>query len=51
MTKKLYGWEENGKFVLSLFKRIGGKPMNVYDTQAKAIEEAARRGLQIEWLL
>ncbi|HEY6020478.1 MAG TPA: hypothetical protein VIY48_11415 [Candidatus Paceibacterota bacterium] len=50
MTRKLYGWEENGKFILSLFKRIGGKPQNVYDSQAKAVEEAAQRGMQIEWL-
>lgn len=27
--RKLYGWEENGKFILSLFKRIGGNGLIV----------------------
>lgn len=48
----VYGWEdsEKGKWCLSKFpKATAGKPILWCDTQQKAMQEAQRRGLEIEW--
>lgn len=50
MTKKLYAWEENGKWCLSRFNRQIGKPRNVYETKQEVTDEAARRQTEIEWI-
>lgn len=47
--KTIYGWEEDGKFFLSLFRRKG-PPANKYDTQEEALQEAASRNMTIEWM-
>lgn len=50
MSKKIYGWEKDGKFILSLFKKEDGRPANKYESKSEAIQEAEARGLSIEWL-
>jgi hypothetical protein len=51
--RKLRGWEKDGKWFLSLFPiaKEGDKPRPVqrYDMQQAAIQEASKRGLDIEW--
>lgn len=50
MKRKAYGWQNGGKWLLSLFKREEGRPANQYDTQNEVVREAESRGLSVEWL-
>lgn len=48
--RMLYAWQEHGKWCLSWFKQVYGKPKNIYATQQEVIAEAAKRQAKIEWL-
>lgn len=43
MTRKIYGWEEDGAFFLSPFPRSKGGPKNQYADRAALDAEIARR--------
>ena len=48
--RKVYGWQVDGKWFLSIFPNVAGRPSNKYETQNEVIQEAERRGMSLEWL-
>lgn len=48
--KTVYGWQDNGVWFLSRFKRVAKMPANQYATQEEVIREAESKGLVVEWL-
>lgn len=50
--KTYYGWEENGKFYLSVFPADRpNRPRNEYTSKEDAEKEAKQRGGTIKWSL
>lgn len=52
MTRKLYGWEKDGKFYLSAFDkpRLDKlRPAGEYETRDALDAEVARRGADLIW--
>jgi len=48
--KIYYGWQEDGKWCLSVFPPAEGRKIrNEYPTKEAAEEEAKRRGCDIKW--